>query len=162
MRAPISKGEDVMLRGLAVAGALIFSASATAFAASDKIEACKLVKSDAERLACYDAAAGKTLKSSGVEYEVTTPNDIYLDWKTEIGKKVSVKGKFQELAGQGSIIDIEGGGTVFVDTARAPRSDRALVLGCNYDCIVTIRGKVFAFDGVGAGVQALSITKDAE
>jgi hypothetical protein len=57
------------------------------------------------------------------------------------------------------ITDPDGGGQVFVDISHAPRSGRAAIAGC-VNCIVALRGTVFAFNDVTAGINADWISKE--
>jgi len=93
------------------------------------------------------------------EYKAMTVNDVYLDWNALVGRKVSVRGKFTDMSSVAAITDPDGGGMVFVDISRAPRSGRAAVAGC-VGCIVALRGTVFAYHGAAAGINADWISKE--
>ena len=144
---------------LAQIATIFLSFATSANAGENTIKNCRSIKDNIERLNCYDAAIHPLPTNNNDRYQSMTVNDVYLDWNKLKGKQVSVRGSFQDLVSTGAMRDIEGGGLVFVDTSRAPRTDRAIVAGCN-PCIVRIKGRVFPFNGVGPGIAAESISKE--
>ena len=147
----------IMRTLLLLAAALVFG-TACGHAQTGKIEDCKSITDNAERLHCYDAFM-RPEADAQQDYKAMTVNDVYLDWQALLGRRVSVRGKLIEMPGAAMITDPDGGGQVFVDISHAPRPDRAAVAGC-VNCIVALRGTVFAFNDVAAGISADWISKE--
>jgi hypothetical protein len=80
-----------------LAAALVFGA-ACGHSQTSKIEDCKSIMDNAERLNCYDAFA-QPKADAQQEYKSMTVNDVYLDWEALVGRKVSVRGRFIEMVG---------------------------------------------------------------
>jgi hypothetical protein len=142
---------------LAAAAALVFG-TACGQSQTSKIEDCKSIRDSAARLSCYDAFMPPEADGQQ-DYKAMTVNDVYLDWKTLVGRKVSVRGKLIDMPNVEVITDPDGGGMVFVDISHAPRAGRAAVAGC-VGCIIALRGTVFAYNDNAAGINADWISKE--
>lgn len=117
---------------------------------------CGKIKSNEQRLACYDALEAKaSAAASGGEMDIA-------DFKTDKGKlrgrQVSLRG-FLTTFGDDALLMQQIGdlNPVFIDVSRVPREQRRQLMSCGNVCRGTVAGTVGGVSVGQVGVIATSI-----
>ena len=162
------------LKRIALAGFMLISSASMAQTAGDSLAACKLIKDNTQRLACFDKIkTGEIAKSASPnpgsdQYSAMSYDDFKTDLTSLVGKKVSVKGVLMysgviyggvTYAGLMKDTNIISGVMVSID--KLAREDRKKIMtNCPFPgCPGTFYGTVIKDSITGMGPPILALDK---